>query len=135
MPGYIIVLAIGGVAGVLVGLIVTVLSNKPLRQLRRAEKEFQRAIRPCCPTAKVFSFGGKHVHPDIWIATVTDAERDKLQQDTNLIHQLRAALLHVGYPAEDVAMVQLVLESQEAVDREFEGSWSQRRNDWHKNRF
>ena len=54
--------------------------------------------------------------------TVTDAERDKLQQDTNLILKLRAALLHVGYPAEDVPLVQLVLESQEAVDREFDGS-------------
>src|ERR1035438_6192107 len=85
MSGYIIALAIGGGAGLLVGLIVTVLNNKPLRQLRRAGREFQRAIRPCCPTAKVFSFGGKHVHPDVWIATVTDAERDKLQQDTNLI--------------------------------------------------
>ena len=65
-------------------MIVTILNNKPLRQLRRAGREFQRVVRQCCPAAEVFSFGGKYVHPDVWIATVTNAERDKLQQDTNL---------------------------------------------------
>jgi hypothetical protein len=35
--------------------------------------------------------------------------------------------LQFGYRAEDVPLVPLVLESKEAVDREFDGSWSRRR--------
>jgi hypothetical protein len=133
MSSYMIVLVIGGGAGLTVGSILTLLHNKPVRQVRRAGREFQRKVRECCPTAKVFSFGGKRSHPDVWIATATDAERDELQQDANLIVQLRAALSDVGYPAEDLPFVQLVLESEETVQRKFHGSWSLRRYAWRRN--
>ncbi len=46
-----------------------------------------------------------------------------------------AVTLTFSYPAEDVPLVQLVLEFQEAVDREFDGSWNRRRYVWHRNRF
>ena len=135
MSGYVTVFAIAGATGLLIGLVVTVLNNKPLMQLRRARRELQKIVRRSFPTTRVFTFGGVYVHPDIWIATTTDVERDTLQQDTNLIRQFRAVLLHVGYPAADVPLVQFVFESQEAVDKGFDGSWSQRRYVWHRDRF
>lgn len=135
MPSYLPFLLIAAGTGLLIGLVFTILNNKPLIQLRRARGKLQEIILQCVPTAEVSSFGGRYVHPDVWIATVTDADRDKLMQEPNLIHQFRAALYEVGYPAEDVPLVQFVFESQETVDREFRGSWSRRRYVWLRSRF
>ena len=71
--------------GLLIGLVVIVINDKPLRQLGRARREIQRIVRESFPTAEVFSFGDKYVHPDVWIAAPSDAHRDELQQDANLI--------------------------------------------------
>ena len=135
MSGYVTALVIGGATGLVIGLVLTVLRDKPAIQLRRARKAFQETVRQYCPTAKVSTFGGVYVHPVIWIATTTDAERDKLRQDSNLIDKLRAKLLQIGYSAADIPLVQFVFESQETVDSDFGGSWSRMQYVWHRSRY
>jgi hypothetical protein len=137
MSGYVTILAIGGGTGLVIGLVLVILNSKPLMALRRARKEFNKIIREHFPTAKVFCFGGAALYvgnsrqPDVWITTLTDEERDELQRNTTLLNQFRAVLVRVGYP-DDAPAVQFVFESQQTVEREFVGSWSRRRYEWHR---
>jgi hypothetical protein len=124
------------VAGVIIGIVLSILGNKALTALRRTRRQFQQILRQRSPRAKVSTFGGSALylgnprHPDVWIKTATDEERDKLQQEGNLPDQFRTMLVQFGYPAQNAPFVRFAFESQETVDREFGGSWSRWTYDW-----
>ena len=140
MSGHLYVLAVAVVAGLTVGIILRVLHNQPLRQILRAREYFQRIVRQHIPRAEVTVWGGKDVYPVFWIRTIKDDERDQFERDylapdSKLTEDFRQILLRAGYPSSDVPMVQIVVESQETVDRDYEGSWAQRQNDWYMRRY
>lgn len=135
MSGYAIVASVAATSGLLIGLLQTFVNNRPLRQLRRARRDFEEIVKRYCPNAEIFVFGGKATYPTFWIASPTDAERDMLAQDATLIEQFREALAKAGYPAIDIPLAQFQFESQITVDREFEGSWSRRHYAWHRRRY
>lgn len=54
-----------------------------------------------------------------WLVTATDAERDVLGADQQLKARLDSRLAELGLPEVEHVVVQ----SQETVDREFQGSW------------
>jgi hypothetical protein len=58
-----------------------------------------------------------------WICVRTDAERDRLASDPNLVASLRQTLVECAYPLEGRSEVHIGFESQETVDRESEGNW------------
>ena len=135
MSGNAAVAVIGAGTGLAIGLIVRYLNNKALRQLRRARKEFLKAVRQRLPITDVFTVDGNFKHPVIWITTASDFERDRLRQDENVPDQFRTALVHVGYSTEDIPLAQFVFESQQTVNRDFGGSWSKRRYAWARNNY
>ena len=60
------------------------------------------------------------------IATDTDKQAEYLRQDyPGLYSQLCEAMIQVGYSRSEVPLLRFPVESQEAVDREFGGSWHQ----------
>jgi hypothetical protein len=135
MSGYVSVLAVGGVAGLTVGILLRVLNNRPRRQIRRAREDFQQIVRRRLSSAEVTTWSGKEVHPVFWIKTGNDEERDQLSTDSSLTEDFRTALLQADYPAVDVPLAQYVVESQETVDRDYAGSWVKRRSDWYRHRY
>jgi hypothetical protein len=58
-----------------------------------------------------------------WITTQTDAERDLMRSAPELVSEFRQVLLDVGYPATAVADVGFAIESQQTVDRDYNGNW------------
>ena len=61
-----------------------------------------------------------------YIATGTDRERDALRNDyPTLYSQLCDVLLRVGYKPSSSLPVSFPVESQETVDRDYGGSWSE----------
>lgn len=78
------------------------------------------------PVTGLFSFGAYDIHPRhlaFWLTFDRDGARDAFLADAALIGEMRAKLLDLGYPAEGVPHAGITAESQETVDRDFEGSW------------
>ena len=93
---------------------------------RNANRRIQAIIRRRFPTAIVVHHGATDINPcylAFWAITDTDAQRDDLNGDAQLLEQFRQVLLQVGYPAESVPLVGFAFESQETIDRDFGGSW------------
>jgi hypothetical protein len=59
----------------------------------------------------------------VWLCTTTDSERDALRSDPALVESVLAVMRSVGFSSADIARSSVVVESQEAVDRDTEGSW------------
>ena len=61
----------------------------------------------------------------VWLCTTTDAERDALGLTAPRLNDVRRILLDVGLGEEELSGSGLVTtkQSQETVDREFEGNW------------
>ncbi|WP_157498362.1 hypothetical protein [Leifsonia sp. Leaf336] len=59
----------------------------------------------------------------VWLCTTTDVERDALRSDLTLVDSVMAVMRSVGFSSTDIARSDVVVESQESVDRETEGSW------------
>jgi hypothetical protein len=94
--------------------------------VRKAEREIMRLSRQECPDAEVFSHGAIDINPRhlaIWITTKTDQDRDRLRANQALLSELRATLINLGYPPDAVPNVGFAFESQETVDRDYDGSW------------
>jgi hypothetical protein len=92
------------------------------RAKRRVRSLVRRRYR-CC---EVSSIGAVDIHPRhlaFWVKTDTDAQRDALQADPDLQRRLREVLREVRYPAAAIDEVGFAFESQETVDRDYEGSW------------
>jgi hypothetical protein len=135
MSGQEMAIAVGAGAGLIIGLILRVLNSRSSRQLSRAKREFLNVIRKRIPSAKMFIVGGTNAHPVVWTTTPSDIERDQLREDESLRDRFRTLLLQAEYAAGDIPLVQFVYESQETVDREFKGSWNQRKYVWLRERY
>jgi len=98
--------------------------------LDRIRKRATRAIiahaRSITPGAWGFSFGAIDIDPkhlSVWVATKTDAQRDRLASNPAVSDRFRQILAAEGYPASVLDEVNFTFESQETVDREFGGNW------------
>lgn len=66
------------------------------------------------------------VHPfrvHVWLVTSTDTERDSLPATNPFVDEVRSAIGESGFPDEHASLDGTVAQSQETVDREYEGSW------------
>jgi hypothetical protein len=59
----------------------------------------------------------------VWHCTTTDNERDALQRDDRLVDLTLTELRVVGFSAIDLASSVVIVQSQQTVDRDYEGSW------------
>jgi hypothetical protein len=95
--------------------------------IRRAKREVQKTVYPFYPSAKVLvKQGATRIDPryiSFWVATETDQQRNSLRTVPKLHEKLCGALLRAGYPADSTPLVHFLIESQETVDRDFDGSW------------
>jgi len=105
------------------------MSPLPLKEkveaIERALREMVRDVAR--EDLSVVHYGVFDIHPKhlvYWICVKTDAEKQRLQADTELMQQLRD-LLVLDYPPEGREFVRIGFESQETVDRESGGNW------WH----
>jgi hypothetical protein len=66
------------------------------------------------------------VHPfrvHVWLVTATDAERDALHKSNPFLPEVISVILSGDFPAEHATIEGTVAQSQETVDRDYEGSW------------
>ena len=98
-----------------------------LRQaVRRAETAITSDIRRTIPDARVTSFGAIDLYPGclaFWICVPTDAQRDALLGDPAFATRLRRIVADSGYPEDSVDRVGFASESDETVDRDWNGNW------------
>jgi hypothetical protein len=59
----------------------------------------------------------------IWLCTATDKERDALPRVNPRIEEVRSILLSAGFPSDQLTGLSTTAQSQETVDRQYEGSW------------
>src|SRR4051794_24018756 len=89
---------------------------------RRAKRLAQsRGVR-----AKISWLGAYYIHPShlaVAVRVRTDGDRAALNSDLSFIPALRTELAAVNYPAAGREGVKFDIESQETVDRDFNGSW------------
>lgn len=66
------------------------------------------------------------VHPFevwVWLVTSSDAERDGLGDERPFLNEVGEVLNEVELPVEDANLEGTTVQSQETVDRDYEGSW------------
>lgn len=98
------------------------------RVIRRAERDVLLRAQNQFGCCKVFSFGAVEIDPKnlaVWITTDTDTQRDELLSNGALIDEFRLVFRAVGYPEHAIRHICFVFESQQTVDRDFNGNW------WH----
>ena len=91
----------------------------------RVERAFGAFVETESAGAKVTYIGAYDLGPQylaFWIFTTTDKERDRLLNEPQMIEALHELLRSNSYPVDAVASVGLAVESQETVDRDFEGN-------------
>ena len=59
----------------------------------------------------------------VWLATATDAQRDALAQQDGLEEKVAETLRAAGIDESDAVFSNVIVQSQETVDREYDGSW------------
>jgi hypothetical protein len=59
----------------------------------------------------------------IWLCTATDEQRDALPQRSPRLEQARTILSQTGFPAAQLHGLGTVAQSQQTVDRDYQGSW------------
>lgn len=70
-----------------------------------------------------FWFLALHGYPVIWLVTATDAEKAEVAKRGLLRAEVLAALREAGVQSDLVEQTHITVESQETVDRDYEGSW------------
>ena len=70
----------------------------------------------------VAAFPGQH-RIAVWLGTGSDAERDLLGERNPGLVVVRQVLVETGFELRDLDGLVTVAQSQETVDREYEGSW------------
>ena len=66
------------------------------------------------------------VHPFsiyVWLVTTTDAERDQMPTKDPFLDEVRRVIGESQFPIEHGSIDGTVVQSQETVDRDYEGSW------------
>jgi|EBPBio282013_DNA_FD.fasta_scaffold13737_5 hypothetical protein len=64
-----------------------------------------------------------HGYPVVWLVTSTDAEKATVVEHGFFRSQVLSALAGAGVARDLVERAGVTVESQETVDRDFEGSW------------
>ena len=97
--------------------------------VKQAESDFKALAEKRGHRATgIFSFGATDIHPRhlaFWLTFADDAGRDRFFEDGAAHAAMRARLVTLGYPEHAVPNVGITAESQETVDRDFQGNW------WH----
>lgn len=95
------------------------------RIIERAERGLLDLISKRVRGAKVFSIGVglSPEHLALWIRTSTDNDRDALRADAGILLSMREILRKEHYPKEAIEKVELAIESDETVDRDWGGRW------------
>ncbi|MBX9246752.1 hypothetical protein ICW40_18335 [Actinotalea ferrariae] len=70
-----------------------------------------------------YPFLGYNLQPNVWWIVATDAERSAMRRDGVPREVVRGHLLAAGMPENLVAGLSVDVESQETVDRNFDGNW------------
>jgi hypothetical protein len=60
---------------------------------------------------------------DVWLCTLADDEKAHLQAKPHRMADVKTVLRNAGFSDVDVAKSTVTVQSQETVDRDFEGSW------------
>jgi hypothetical protein len=92
--------------------------------LERATPRIVDALRDVGVTDAQYVVG--FVHPfsvHVWLVTSTDTERDALPATDPFVDEVRSAISESGFPDEHASVDGTVAQSQETVDRDYEGSW------------
>ncbi|HEU4957979.1 MAG TPA: hypothetical protein VFT40_10180 [Sphingomicrobium sp.] len=86
-------------------------------------------LRKDYPTLRTDWFGAIGIDPRhlaVWIMTDLDAERDVIIASDKLNSLIQDSLRQVNYPAEAISHICGTVESQETVDRDWDGKWHHR---------
>jgi len=75
---------------------------------------------------RVDYFGAYDIDPKnlaFWICIESDKEKNKLKSDALLMNIFQNLLIKYNYPKSAVGFVFIDFQSQETIDREYEGNW------------
>ena len=103
-------------------------ADSPIEQLTKVIEQSirQEVERHAREPIWVTHYGANDIHPRhlvYWIVVKTDREKQRLEQDTQLLAALRGLLVEHGYPAEGRDGVMIGYESHETVNRESRGDF------------
>jgi hypothetical protein len=89
----------------------------------RIETEILRIAGQRVPGVKLqrigpIEIGSRGPSWSCWLITATDAERDLLAKDAGLLTRIQEVSEEIGLAPDSITV-----QSQETVDRDFEGSW------------
>lgn len=92
-----------------------------------AERAIVAHVQRTIPGAGVISLGAVDLYPGtlaFWVTTPTDAQRDALLADqAGFEATLREIVRASGYPEDAVPLVGFTAESEETVERNYNGNW------------
>jgi hypothetical protein len=94
--------------------------------IERIERDALAVAKARFACAKVFTIGATDIDPRyfaVWVTTDTDAQRDALANDPAFKEALVAVIQAAGYPPEAIPHVAFAFESEETVQREWDGDW------------
>jgi hypothetical protein len=97
-----------------------------IRPIWKVRRGVRRLIRLDFPDAHISSMGMSSIDPQYFCVLInvkTDSEKGQLLQDKELDNKIRQIALNAGYPAESVPLISFSIESQQTVDRDFNGNW------------
>ncbi len=97
-----------------------------IRPIWRARRNVRKLLKPYCASAKVSSFGMSSIDPQYLFITInvqTDSEKKMLIEMPGLEDSMRHAVVIAGYPLSAVPLIGFSIESQQTVDRDFNGNW------------
>ena len=95
-------------------------------EIEAAASVIRAHVQQLDTSANVSAFGAvdiSPVHLAVCITTDSDAMRDKFAADQSLDQIVRDALRDAGYPREAILHIAIAFESQETVDRDWDGNW------------
>lgn len=98
--------------------------NALFEALDRAEPVLLEALQPVGVVRIEYVVG--FVHPYsvwVWLGTATDAERDAMPENMPYLVEVSTVLQAVDLPPADVGEIGTAAQSQETVDRDYEGNW------------
>ena len=94
-----------------------------------AINDVRLTLRKDYPTLRTDWFGAIGIDPRhlaVWIMTDLDAERNVIIASDKLNSLIQDSLRQVNYPAEAISHICGTVESQETVDRDWDGKWHHR---------